>query len=70
LQGKSGGLVFVNSKAYDAHVRMPGGSKKKAKEITEIYTTFLCLLNTKVKRPPASSCTLSLEKAGKQSLIF
>ena len=47
LQGKSGGLVFGKSKAYDAPMRMPGGSKKKAKEITEIYTTFLCLLNTK-----------------------
>jgi hypothetical protein len=58
----------VKSKAYDAHVRMPGGSKKK--EITEIYTTFLCLLKTKVKWPPVSSCTLSLEKAGEQSLIF
>ncbi len=30
MQGKIGGLVFVNSKAYDAHVRMPRGSKKKA----------------------------------------
>ena len=30
MQGKIGGLVFVNSKAYNAHVRMPRGSKKKA----------------------------------------
>ncbi len=30
LQGKLGGLVFVNSKAYAPHVRMPRGSKKKA----------------------------------------
>ena len=32
----------MKSKAYDAPMRMPGGSKKKAKEITEIYLFALC----------------------------